>query len=260
MYQIRQKSPAPIEYINNNFEDLQSYKIVSSLCKNKLFETDKLLPELQLEGTLVNRLDNLEPANEVTSLEDNSLNKVNVSEPLKRACSPLANEHISEQLSKIDSYLQESLEFCSGTKVRSTPSPVITEIMMGCNTHEKANTFMNQKIYEDNIIHSTTISEYKNEVNQISKEDIVTENAPENEALTGQKEYHRESELKMPSYDIDDKKSMSKLNSVTEKQPGVLRAIYNMPIHYHAAILCFFLIIYNLIYQYIKQNCNGNKK
>lgn len=261
MYQIRQKSPAPIEYINNDFEDLQSYKIVNSLCKNKLFETEKLLPELQLEGTLINRLDNFEPVNEVTSLEDVFLNKTNVSEPLKRACSPLANELISEQLSKIDSYLQESLEFCSGTMVRSTPSPVTTDIMMGCNTNEKANTFMNQKIYEENITHSTISSQFKYEEDQISKEDIVTEKPVKNEELTSQKGYQHEPELKMPSYDIDNNiKSMSKINSVSKKQPGVLSAIYNMPIHYQAAILCFFLIIYNLIYQYIKQNCNGNKK
>lgn len=233
MYQLQQ-TPSPIQYIKDNFEDLQSYKIVNSVCKENLFETDNLVPPISFERNLLNSFD--------------------VSEPIKRACSPLANQLISEQLTKIDSYLQESLEVCSGVKQRFTPTPVNIEkdyLMdkivdkVPCNKKE-------EKIINFNIeSQCTMLNEETLKSSKINVDEMRRDCEP---FVTEQK---REIAPQVTSYHIDTK-NMSKLNSVSDKHPGVLSAIYNMPIHYHAAILCFLLIIYNLIYQYIKQNCSGN--
>ncbi|KAI8428578.1 hypothetical protein MSG28_007328 [Choristoneura fumiferana] len=76
----------PVPFIKDGFEDLQSYKINLS----KSFES------------------------------------LDIMEPVKRSPSPLANFLISEQLTKIDHYLQESLDACSGSdgEGRSTPARV----------------------------------------------------------------------------------------------------------------------------------------
>ncbi|CAH0699848.1 unnamed protein product [Spodoptera exigua] len=136
MYKTRQKTP--VEYIKDNFEDLQSYKIVSSVVKEKLLEKENLTPVLNEGGIFENHdtfanttcKENVYEKDSFIS-DSNVKEKLSTSldtfEPIKRAPSPLANLFISEQLTKIDSYLQESLEVCTGVKDRYTPIPIIIE-------------------------------------------------------------------------------------------------------------------------------------
>nr|XP_049703022.1 uncharacterized protein LOC126055982 [Helicoverpa armigera] len=314
MYRAQQKSP--VEYLKDNFEDLQSYKIVNSVCKEKLLEKDNLEPvfkegrisesreifvnstckesflqkdvfELNEKGKTANTINayesikrgpsplanlaayepikrspsplvNLE-AHEPIKRGTSPLSNLKVYEPIKRSPSPLANLEayepikrgpsplanilISEHLSKIDSYLQESLDVCSGVKGRVTPIPIniegydksgqISDVEKVPHAEEK---------HEPQVAYATTAtSQTTNESKQSSSE--------------CQEERFGYRATRTPEPFVD---PASKLNS--DKQRGVLSAIYNMPIHYHAAILCFFLILYNLIYQYVKQNCHGSKK
>lgn len=253
MYRIQQKSP--VEYIKDTYEDLQSYKIVNSLCKDKLFDKDNLQPiyngdknSFDNPVVLVHSLskenvfdkDSLEPE---LNLEGKNFDKPHVFEPIERAHSPLANLLISEQLTKIDHYLQES-EVCSGVKDRFTPTPDFTK--EGVTEHLIHTTIEGKQ--EENVVES------KSTKNLISDEPKKTFNTREEDKLSTNETITNEISLTK-----DTKKSLSKVNSVSDRKPGVLSAIYNMPIHYHAAILCFLLIIYNLIYQYVKQNSLGNK-
>lgn len=257
IYKARPKSP--VEYIKDNFEDLQSYKIVSSVCKEKLSEKDLSLEPVFNEGRIaetrdvfVNSIcnekflekDSLETAFNVESNIGNSFDSF---EPIKRGPSPLANLFISEQLTKIDSYLQESLEVCSGVKDRSTPIPIIIE---GDKTVTSSNT---EKVSHVEECHELKAVNFTSMTDQRSSENKQSSSEREEETV-----YRREKVTPEPYFVQNSTTSVSKLNS--DKRPGVMSAIYNMPIHYHAAILCFFLIIYNLIYQYVKQNCHGSKK
>ena len=256
IYRARPKSP--IEYIKDNFEDLQSYKIVSSVTKEKLFDKDSLEPVInenrisETRDVFVNSTynenfsekDSLEPA---FNAEAKLANSFDVFEPIKRGPSPLANLLISEQLTKIDSYLQESLEVCSGVKDRSTPIPVIFE---GDKTVPVANT---EKVSHVEECHDLKAVHFTTMTDQSSIQNKHSSSEREEEPL-----YRREKVTPEPCFVENTTTNVSKLNS--DKRPGVMSAIYNMPIHYHAAILCFLLIIYNLIYQYVKQNCHGSKK
>lgn len=255
-YKARPKSP--VEYIKDNFEDLQSYKIVSSVCKEKLFEKDNLEPVFnesrtsEIRDVFVNSIckekslekDRLESA---LNVEDKLINSLNTFEPIKRGPSPLANLLISEHLTRIDSYLQESLEVCSGVKGRSTPIPIIIE---GDKTGPIANpekVSHVEEYHERKAVHFTTMT------NESSNENKQSSSEREDETLC------RREKVTPELYFVENNLSnVSKLNS--DKHPGVMSRIYNMPIHYHAAILCFLLIIYNLVYQYVKQNCQGSKK
>lgn len=256
IHKSRQKSP--VEYIKDNFEDLQSYKIVSSVCKEKLFEKDNLEPVFnesrssEIRNVFVNSIcqdkslekDSLESAFNVEGKLTNSL----TFEPIKRGPSPLANLLISEHLTKIDSYLQESLEVCSGVKGRSTPIPIIIE---GDETGPIANT--------KNVSH---VEEYQ-ERKAVHFTMMMNESSNENKQSSSEREVDtlcRRGKVTPEPYFVENNNlsNASKLNS--DKHPGVMSRIYNMPIHYHAAILCFLLILYNLIYQYVKQNCQGSKK
>lgn len=213
------RAKTPVEYLKNTFEDLQSYKIVSSICKDKKFESDNL------------------------SANDLQFDTLNVVEPFKRAPSPLANFLVSEQMSKIDSYLQESLDACGNTG-RSTPIPIKVEGEIKVDGKE---TQKNQLIEDKkNLLETST-----NSTNKIT--------SYQNEGKSSELQVGPPA-VKDFSSKEDTRRRKSKVNSVNEKQPGVLSGIYNMPIHYHAAILCILLIVYNLIYQYIKQNCHGNNK
>lgn len=214
----------PIEYLKDNFEDLQSYKIVNSLCKEKQFENGGLM------------------------LREKSIENLSVTEPFRRSHSPLANLLVPEQLTKIESYLQESLDACSA-KVRNSTTPVLIRTE-GEIEQESKETVINET-YEvkcttqhlDNSTNSSFKSYHGNENTQI--EPVVAKEIPIAAQST------------MTSDDEFITKRKSKVNSVHQEKQGVLKAIYNMPIHYHAAIICFILIVYNLIYQYIKQNCHG---
>lgn len=212
-----------VEYIKDNFVDLQSYKIVSSLHKEKKFEIAQ------------------------QNSRERSFDALNVSEPFKRARTPLANLLVSEQLSKIDNYLQESLNACSmgDNKGRSTPASVMTAGESKFETAGTQRTLFQEKGYLCETSSTST------SIGSGSRQNGETTSA-----------YHYEPVIRNRETSLQEDviKRKSEVNSVKEKQPGVLCAIYNMPIHYHAAILCFLLIVYNLVYQYIKHNCHGNKK
>lgn len=212
------------EYIKDNFEDLQSYKMVSSLCKEKIFESG--------------------PQN----FRERSFDTLSVSEPVKRTPSPLANFLVSEQLTKIDNYLQDSLNAWSvdDNKGRSTPATAIstTETKLETLGTQRREFFEEKRyLYESS---STNAS-----IGMGSQQSGGTTSVRHDEPVV------RSSEVSLQE---DETRRKSKVNSVKETQPGVLSAIYNMPIHYHAAIICFLLIVYNLVYQYIKHNCHGSKK
>ncbi|KPJ11302.1 Zonadhesin [Papilio machaon] len=200
----------PVKLISNDYEDLQSYKIIKTLLKEH-------------SNT---KVDNL-------NYWDDKVNFINVKsdEPVKRAHSPLANFIVSEQLTKIDSYLQESLNVCSenSTEIISK-SPKLDE-----ERETKKDIICSTKI--ENNITSHNYDGYKEESSKNVKDSTVKYNEVE-----------------------DIQPTTLKVNSVKAKRPGVVNSICNMPMHYHAAILCFFLIVYNLIYQYIKQNHHGIKK
>lgn len=213
-----------VEYIKDNFEDLQSYKIVNSLYREKIIDSGQ------------------------HNVRETSFDTLSVSEPVKRAPSPLANLFVSEQLTKIDNYLQESLNACStgNNKGRLTPAMV----MMGGETKlETAGTQRSELCQEKRYLYET--SSTKTSIGLGNQQNGETTSVHYTEPVI------RNSETTLQE-DVTRRKS--KVNSVKENQPGVFNAIYNMPIHYHAAILCFLLIVYNLVYQYIKHNCHGNKK
>lgn len=210
----------PIQLINNDYEDLQSYKIVNSLLKESWSE--KTCSDFR--GKSVDHIG------------------VEVDEPFKRSHSPLANFLVPEHLTKIDNYLEESLKICSEVTVKDDLKQLELD-----------------EVRETNLLHEKT-TKHDEERTQISDKN-------ENNVTS----IYRDDDEKINSYveefiatstlnDEYSKCNKIKLNSVIEKHPGVLTAIYNMPMHYHAAILCFFLIVYNLVYQYIKQNCYGSKK
>lgn len=249
MYDRQQKNLSPVEYIKDNFEDLESYKIVSSVCKEKLFENNLMLPEISLSGSL--------------------LDKPNVSEPVRKGSSPLANLLISEQLTKIDNYMQESLEVCTGVRNSFTPSPVFigndiktAPIINDNNISQKEDQIVQKVIHveQSHNIHRTHHEIMEEKADYLSE--ILADKTSSNDIFTKDRKEevrNNESIKQSPSLYHEGNKDIPKINSVNEKRPGVLSAIYKMPTHYHAAIMCFLLIIYNLVYQYIKQNCYGKK-
>lgn len=212
------RGKTPVEYLKDNFEDLHSYKIVSSVCKERLYETDH------------------------SSIREKSFDTISVAEPVKRPPSPLANFLVSDQLTKIDTYLQESLDTYSlnGDTTRPSPNLIKEDIETKLETKDIQNSGLNEQMNSHvDISANNTISSYQDsETRNNGQVDSTATNASIDENIIRRK---------------------SKLNIVKVKQPGALSAIYNLPIHYHATIICFLLIVYNLIYQYIKQNCHGNK-
>lgn len=214
----------PIELIKN-YEDLQSYKIVGSLCKDKQFEPNILLTEKQ------------------------DVSYLNITEPVKRDHSPLANFLISEQLTKIDNYLQESLNVCSQSEIKNH-SPVTFE--GGVDT-------------KSSDIEATQIEEHTSNLfcREVSSNSYVISYHDKTNVMTNTQEQIGDSKTddgdRIKTIPIElIEKSQSDIKHSHDKT-GCLRAICNMPIHYHAAILCFFLVVYNFIYQYIKQNCSKEK-
>lgn len=202
------KSFSPVKYLRDDYEDLSSYKIVNSLCK------ENLLKVTTGDGT------------------DETTDYVTTRSPAKRGHSPLANLIVSEQLTKIDGYLQESLNTFSETKVDCGKStPFSSEVEQLTKT----------EIIQDN----KSKSDYKNE-NRFNA-NISLDSSQKNNADT----------LLSNNSDGESDLVKAKTNSVKIKLSGILKAIYNMPMHYHAAILCLFLIVYNLFYQYIKQKYYG---
>ncbi|CAK1553547.1 unnamed protein product [Leptosia nina] len=187
------RSVTPVNYLRNDYDDLTSYKIVNSMCKEQL---------LQPNGQ---------------------------SDVVKREPSPLANMLVSEKLTIIDNYLQESLNRCS----ESRETIAIQVPKVESETKQYTDSMQTQ--------------------NGVCKKEELSMSVV-GDAQTGSSIAH--------THKLNDdmrRKPKLNLNSVEKQKPGVLRSFYNLPMHYHAAILCFFLIIYNLIYQYIKQNCYGNK-
>ncbi|XP_026328772.1 PDZ and LIM domain protein Zasp isoform X4 [Hyposmocoma kahamanoa] len=211
-----------VEYIKDNFEDLQSYKIVSSLYKENKFESGQ------------------------QNIRERSFDTLSISEPGKRAPSPLANVFVSEQLTKIDNYLQESLNACStgDNKGRFTPVLGAGETKLETAGTQRSELFEEKRYFYETSSTNTPI-------------DLASQQIGERTSVNRTKPVITNSGTSLQE-DVIRRKST--INSVKEKQPGVISAIYNMPIHYHAAILCFLLIVYNLVYQYIKHNCHGNKK
>ncbi|CAH0407657.1 unnamed protein product [Chilo suppressalis] len=211
------KTKTPVEYLKDDYEDLQSYKIVSSLCKEKQFETD------------------------ITKIKEKSFDHMVASEPLKRSHSPLANFLVPKQMTKIDTYLQESLDACLPSEDRKLITPIHVKLE-GDTTLESKETLKRETKEETYTMESFGSYQVERKVNTYQTVSEVTHNP----------------DISAKPTDEIVSKNIIKINSVKENQ-GVLRAIYNMPIHYHAAILCFILIVYNLIFQYIKKNCHGQK-
>lgn len=187
---------SPVPYIKNEFEDLCSYKIVNSVCKENLLK--------------VNHFESTDEKDEIKERQ------------VLRGHSPLANLIIPEHLTKIDSYLQESLNVLKSEK----ESDIVNE-------REVSDKCEIVRSDQQNTFKEFTSSYQKNDIKEYVGETLTTSNI-DGEAL-------------------NDK---DKLNSV-KKHPGVIKSICNLPMHYHAAILCFFLIVYNLFYQYYKKNCHG---
>lgn len=212
-------SNAPVEYIKDKFEDLQSYKIVSSLCKEKRFEPGSV-------DATEKKLENLKVCD-------------------KRASSPLANIQISEQLTKINNYLQESLDVCAESQIKSLSTPSLLkseETRMEISKSQMNELYQEKTSYSESSTNSAVCSYHDKETNSSQTEPTCKTSLVEN---TKPSSISSVTEIKS--------------NGVKDKQSGVLSTIYNMPIHYHAAIMCFLLIVYNLIYQYLKQNCYGNR-
>lgn len=212
----------PIEYIKDNFEDLQSYKIVNTMCKENKICSENL------------------------NIEDN-VNSLFVNDPIRRSHSPLANFLVPEQLNKIDNYLQESLNACIAERDKDRSISRLSGAE-GENTHvvTRKEEFKSFEEKQYNIEQSTS-SIVSSEIDERSYQSEVPNNDNRRAFAKEESPVHKRT--------VDEVRS----NSVKEKPPGVWRSIYNMPIHYHAAILCFILIVYNLIYQYIKENCHGKK-
>lgn len=190
------KSYSPVPYIKDEFEDLCSYKIVNSVCKENLL-----------------KVNNYESDNQVSQMKDRQVT---------RGHSPLANLIIPEHLTKIDNYLQESLNVLKSEKE--------------CN-------IVNEREKSDKcaVVCSEQQNTFKESVNSYQKNDA--------------KEYVSEI-LSTTNMDGEALHNKNKLNGV-KKYPRVIKRLCNLPMHYHAAILCFFLIVYNLFYQYYKKHCHG---
>ncbi|CAG4937275.1 unnamed protein product [Colias eurytheme] len=207
---LKNRSLTPINYIRNDYDDLTSYQIVNSLCK----EMHLLHPA---DGKIIESESNQSEANSI-----------------QREHSPLANTEIPIKLINIDSYLEESLNRLSETKDNTCME----------NLEEERETVIKDasiRLSQEKILEEANT--------------IVTKDKKEDQA----EDVWRSSCTTYSVSAEDAFKIKSKLNSVEQINPGVISAIYNLPMHYHAAILCLFLIVYNLVYQYIKQNCHGNK-
>ncbi|CAH0749814.1 unnamed protein product [Diatraea saccharalis] len=207
----------PVEYLKD-YEDLQSYKIVSSLCKEKHFDTD--------------------------SLKEKSFDHLAATEPVKRSHSPLANFLVPEQLTKIDTHLQESLNACLPGEDKRQMTLVQVKLEGDTEVERKETEYSTK----EETCTKKAFSSYRFE-----KTTSGCEIPPE----TLQQRNISEPTSYIPRDEMIIERNVT-INSVKENQ-GILSAIYNMPIHYHAAILCFILIVYNLIFQYIKKNCHGQK-
>ncbi|CAG9560254.1 unnamed protein product [Danaus chrysippus] len=209
------KPTSRVDYLNNDYEDLQSYKIVNSLCKQTI--SDHLETETDKEMLVANV-------------------------PTDRGHSPLANFVISDHLIKIENYLQESLDICSETKslaeARLTPEIISTSSKSEKESVREEIGFEDHKDqYKASASNTDTISPVKSyQTNDVSYYHDDIKDQTEN--------HHKK----------------SKLNSVKTTKPGIITAIYNMPMHYHAAMICFLLIVYNLFHQYIKQNIDGKNR
>lgn len=286
--QLAKRSKTPIQYLKDDFVDLQSYKIVNSLCKEKLLEANALrtqsaqdlitLEPTEVEsstlakfvrsvsqqkqiscsdsdpmGQEINSIPIKMESDSLTSLVEKSIKTATVSEnreldhflntdlsKIERSLSPLPNFLITEHLTKINSYLQESLDVCSGndSNNRCTPSIIHDNVE---TKHEYFSEAFDCVNVQQNIPANSVLDSSQTEENSVDSQNNRSLTARENSEYT------------------DPKKSKSTLNSVRRGRPSILNAISNMPIHYLATILCIFLIVYNLIYQYIKLNCPGNK-
>lgn len=244
---IKLQSQSPVEYIKDNYEDLQSYKIVNSLCKEKLLDASILSQsEDKTEKTVKFDIANGHDVNVVQKrYQDDLINKkqrLNVTEPCIRGQSPLENIFVSEQLQKLDNYLQESLDVCLGRK--GTPIGLVNELKDDTKTFV-SNQSEEQSSYLKNSMHVDIKSDTKIEENSSYQEEPISET-------------HERVQTKLKQNDVTyevkfNSKMVSKQNSVPKRKDGIINAIYDMPMHYHAAIICAILIIYNFIYQYIKQ-------
>lgn len=233
----------PVPYIKDGFEDLQSYKIVNSICKEKLFESR----DFSKSSDNIDMVEARPPSSLLSFMMDKqnlskSFESLDVMEPVKRSPSPLANFLVSEQLTKIDHYLQESLDVCSGSDGEGRSTPALVPVL---------------------LVEGETLREVKDTYNK-PREETIKDSSKIYTATSCQKEEAVKSYSTQPSSSqvvssMEEIKTKSKVNSVKDKEWGMLHVIYNMPIHYHAIVLCFFLIVYNLIYQYIKENCHGKK-
>lgn len=211
------KAVPQFEYIKDNFEDLHSYKIVNMMCKENKIDSYKMKEE-SVENVLYNELP-------------------------PRTYSPLPNLEVPEQLRKIESYLQESLNACSDKR---------QEDIFTCKQAAVEGEIHQTKIKEDFQI-------FKEEQNgEVSTQSSTKQYSYQNEVSTSAYPTTPINETK--SYISNKTEVKSKRGSVQENNCSIWRAIYNMPIHYHAGILCVILIVYNLIYQYIKENCHGKIK
>lgn len=228
------RTTTPINYIKDNYEDLQSYKIVNSLCKEKDLDAE-------------------------VSSSIKSVDNLTVTKPHKRAVSPLANIEISEQLTKIDSYLQDSLNVCTISETMGHTTPVLRLTPVSIQTEGETERSETKSNYykENQYFVEKCVSNISNSYHEVeNKEGNQKEYTPQLDLVQDKRQ------VLTDSTDVGNiTENISKSHSVNKKHQGVFSAVYNMPIHYHAAILCFILIVYNLIYQYIKQNClNNNSK
>lgn len=236
----RAKPYSPVEYLKDNYEDLQSYKIVSSVCKDQRFESEKLnvdKVEKTVKFDLPTEVDDSYNNDVIDSikLDKTKSDLLDVMDMVKRPHSPLANILVSEQLTRIDHYLQEGLDVCLG---RKSPSMEVQE------TRPETKQSVSQ-VYEEKSVKfgSETV---KTDSSIVDKNNSYHKAEPESKLTEKVHVEPMQSEDRFIT-------NRSKPNSVV-KRTGVLNAIYKMPIHYHAAILCLLLIVYNLIYQYYKQN------
>lgn len=249
---IQIQSQSPVEYIKDNYEDLQSYKIVNLLCKEKLLDTDILASDqyksektVKFNITNGNDLaDNVEKDNLLVRAEQLYV----VDDPHVRGHSPLANMIVSEQLTKLDNYLQESLDVCLGRK--GTPTEPLIDMKEDTKTFLK-DQFEAKTSYFQKSTHVVNKSYTNTGENNSYQEEPISKTLDRVQTEPMQCEAANEVECNT--------KRVSKLNSVPTRKAGIMNAIYNMPIHYHAAIICAILILYNLIYQYIKQNSQGRR-
>lgn len=273
---------APIEYIKDNFEDLQSYKLISSICKETVTEFQNVnIKEDTLNvsrsisrakgpvATLLGGDTNIERNNSMNKnvfvsrdpfFQSVDCSSLDATPTVTRMHSPLASILLSEQLQKLDTYLQSSLDVCTKGDIegRLTPSIVQTDENNSIMLLKHADDIfapLAQAVEEKATEKIKESETFENKQIHIECKSNVTSDA------VSQNDGNQNHKMTNTQFDYNSKKkNKSTLNSVKVTRPGVLNAIYNMPIHYHAAILCLLLIVYNLIYQYIKQNCNVNTK